>query len=218
MSSLSSSRGEAGAPPDVSSGERAARDAALACAAALAVALGVGRFAFTPLLPLMLAGGELDIRHGGWLASANYAGYFVGAMTCARIAVDPARMVRYGLAATVALTLAMGIASPFWVWALVRFVGGAVSAWTFVFASQWGLRRVAEHGALAWGGVIYTGPGGGIVVTGLIGSALAGQRAALGWIGFAAASAVLSAVVWRAFGTTAREPVRDAGGGRSRDG
>ena len=52
-----------------------ARNAALACAVVLAVALGVGRFAFTPLLPLMLKSGALDIRHGGWLASANYAGY-----------------------------------------------------------------------------------------------------------------------------------------------
>ncbi len=217
MSSPPSSRGVAGAPNHPLSGERAARDAALAGAAALAVALGVGRFAFTPLLPLMLAGGVLDIRHGGWLASANYAGYFVGAMACARIAVDPARMVRIGLAATVALTLAMGIASPFWLWALVRFVGGAVSACTFVFASQWGLRRVVEHGAPAWGGVIYTGPGIGIVATGLIGFALAGRHAALGWIGFAAASAVLSALVWRAFAPAAREWMRDAGaaaGGR----
>nr|WP_323120942.1 YbfB/YjiJ family MFS transporter [Burkholderia alba] len=165
----------------------------------MAVALGIGRFAFTPLLPLMLAGGELDIRHGGWLASANYAGYFVGAMTCARLAASPAGMVRAGLAATVLLTLAMGVACPFGVWALVRFVGGIVSAWTFVFASQWGLRRLAELDAPAWSGVIYTGPGFGIVVTGLIGSALAGQRSALGWIGFAAVSAVLAAIVWRVF-------------------
>ncbi|MFP4905656.1 YbfB/YjiJ family MFS transporter, partial [Paraburkholderia sp. BR14261] len=52
----------------------AGRRAALACMVSLAVALGVGRFAFTPLLPLMLHGGALDLRHGGWLASLNYAG------------------------------------------------------------------------------------------------------------------------------------------------
>jgi predicted MFS family arabinose efflux permease len=183
--------------------ERSARRAAWACAMTLAVALGVGRFAFTPLLPLMLASGALDIRHGGWLASANYAGYFVGAMTCARITLAPARMVRAGLVATVLLTLAMGVASPFAVWACVRFVAGAVSAWTFVFASQWGLRRLAELDAPAWGGVIYTGPGFGIVVTGLLGSVLAGQRAAYGWIGFALLSALLAACVWRVFGAPA---------------
>ena len=111
---------------------------------ALAVALGVGRFAFTPLLPLMLQNGSIDIRHGGWLASFNYAGYFIGAITCAVLRVDHARVVRAGLAITVVLTVVMGVTDAFWVWALVRLVGGAISAWTFVFASQWCLRRLAE--------------------------------------------------------------------------
>lgn len=178
---------------------RPARDAALGCAVVLAVALGVGRFAFTPLLPMMLASGAIDIRHGGWLASCNYAGYFVGALTCAAIAVDHAKMVRVGLVATVVLTFAMGVIDAFWVWAVVRFVAGVVSAWTFVFASQWGLRRLAELGAPAWGGVIYTGPGFGIVVTGLIGAAAGPLGANATWIGFAVLSAVAGAFVWRTF-------------------
>ncbi len=175
----------------------------------LAVALGIGRFAFTPLLPLMLHGAalgqpHLDIQHGGWLASFNYAGYFAGAMTCAALRADPARMVRVGLVATVLLTLAMGVTGQFWVWALVRFVAGAVSAWTFVFASQWGLRRLAELGAHAWSGVIYTGPGVGIVGTGLLVSVAGGYGAAAGWIGFAVIGAVLSVLVWPVFGDARR--------------
>jgi predicted MFS family arabinose efflux permease len=186
-------------PSDTSSGD--ARRAALACMAALAVALGVGRFAFTPLLPLMLHGGELDIRHGGWLASLNYAGYFLGAVGCVALRVNAARVVKAGLALTVLLVLAMGITHQFWVWAVVRFVAGAVSASTFVFASQWGLRRLAELGANEWGGVIYTGPGFGIAATGLLVSAAGGLGAAAGWIGFGLVSAVLTALVWRTFET-----------------
>src|SRR5580698_1141006 len=144
-------------------GSYPARQASIACMVTLAVVLGIGRFAFTPLLPLMLHGSGLDIRHGGWLASFNYAGYFVGAVTCAALRVQPARMVHVGLVLTVLLTLAMGLTSTFWIWAPVRFVAGVVSAWTFVFASQWGLRRLAELHANEWGGVIYTGPGFGIV-------------------------------------------------------
>jgi hypothetical protein len=182
----------------------AAGRAALACMATLAVALGIGRFAFTPLLPLMLHGSafgqpQIDIQHGGWLASFNYTGYFVGALSCAALRVEPARMVRMGLAATVLLTLAMGVTSQFWLWALVRFVAGAISAWTFVFASQWGLRRLAELGAHGWGGVIYTGPGVGIVGTGLLVSAAGGYGASVGWIGFGLIAAMLSAVVWPVF-------------------
>ena len=182
----------------------AARRAALACMVTLAVTLGIGRFAFTPLLPLMLHGSafgqpQLDIQHGGWLASFNYAGYFAGAVSCAALRVEPARMVRVGLVATVLLTLAMGVTSHFWVWAVVRFIAGAVSAWTFVFASQWGLRRLAELGAHGWSGVIYTGPGVGIVGTGVLVSVAGGFGATAGWIGFGLIGAVLSAVVWPVF-------------------
>ncbi|MGE8162209.1 YbfB/YjiJ family MFS transporter [Paraburkholderia sp. NPDC080076] len=186
-------------------GRHPARRAALACMVTLAVALGIGRFAFTPLLPLMLHGDafgqpQLDIQHGSWLASFNYAGYFLGAVTCAALRIEPARMVRWGLVATVLLTLTMGVASQFWIWAVVRFIAGAVSAWTFVFASQWGLRRLAELGAHGWGGVIYTGPGMGIVGTGLLVSVAGGYGATVGWLGFGLIAAALSVVVWPVFG------------------
>ncbi|MGF6755181.1 YbfB/YjiJ family MFS transporter [Paraburkholderia sp. GAS42] len=199
------------APATVSSAHsHDARRAALACMVALAVALGVGRFAFTPLLPLMLQSGAIDIRHGGLLASFNYAGYFIGAISCAALRVDHARMVRVGLAVTVVLTLVMGVTDQFWIWALVRLVGGAVSAWTFVFASQWGLRRLTELGAHGWSGVIYTGPGVGIVGTGLLVSAAGGLGATVGWIGFGLISAVLAALVWHVFGSAPRRSASSA--------
>jgi hypothetical protein len=178
-----------------------ARNAALACAVALAVALGVGRFAFTPLLPLMLRSGALDIRHGGWLASANYAGYLIGALTCAAIRFDHAKMVRLALAATIALTIAMGMVDVFWLWAAIRFVAGVVSAWAFVFASQWGLRRLTELDAHGLGGVIYAGPGVGIAATGLLGAGAAALAvpASWVWIGFGVCSGVAGAIVWKTF-------------------
>lgn len=196
-------------------GEPGAATLALACAVALAIALGVGRFAFTPLLPLMLANGTLDIGHGGWLASANYAGYFLGALSCAAFRVEASRMVRACLAATIVLTAAMGVLHGFWVWMLVRFVGGMVSAWALVFASQWGMRRLAALGASHWSGAIFTGPGAGIVTTGLIGSALAGQRAELGWLGFAVLSTVLAALVWRVFRADHASPANVASAARA---
>ena len=202
-----------------SAGPHAAREAAIACMVVLAVALGIGRFAFTPLLPLMLHGGGLDIRHGGWLASCNYAGYFAGALTCAALRVEPARMVRAGLALTVLLTLAMGLTSHFWIWAIVRFAAGMVSAWTFVFASQWGLRRLAELGAHHWGGVIYAGPGFGIIATGLFVSIAGRLGATVGWLGFGLAAAGLSALVWRVFAAVpASPPVAASANGHSGNG
>src|SRR6185295_7318282 len=76
----------AGAAPSAAPGRAAAPTGpwtiALASAVSLAVAMGIGRFAFTPLLPMMLADGVIDLHGASWLATANYLGYLVGALLC----------------------------------------------------------------------------------------------------------------------------------------
>lgn len=111
---------------------RGAWRAALACMVTLAVAMGLGRFAFTPMLPVMLHEGKLDLQAGGVLASLNYLGYFVGALSCAAIRFRPASMVRVGLVATAVLLLGMGLLQGFGVWGVLRAAAGVVSAWAFV--------------------------------------------------------------------------------------
>src|SRR5436189_132407 len=54
---------------------------AFAGLAALAVAMGIGRFAFTPLLPMMQDDAGVSLAQGGYLASANYLGYLAGALS-----------------------------------------------------------------------------------------------------------------------------------------
>src|SRR5881398_2721377 len=49
-------------------------------AAALAVSMGIGRFVYTPILPLMLREAGLSTSFGATLATANYAGYLLGAL------------------------------------------------------------------------------------------------------------------------------------------
>ncbi len=195
---------------------QAARRAAWACAVTLAVALGIGRFAFTPLLPRMLQDGSLSLQGGGWLASLNYGGYFIGAMSCAVMPFDHRRILRFGLVATVVLTAAMGVFDTFALWAPVRLAGGVVSAWAFVFASQWGLRRLAELRQPDLGGVIFTGPGLGILVTGLLAGAAAHVGARTGWLIFAVLALLLSAAVWRIF--DGAEPGAAAHDAATRDG
>ncbi|VWX63287.1 Sugar phosphate permease [Burkholderiales bacterium 8X] len=165
----------------------------------LAVAMGMGRFAFTPMLPVMLHEGKLDLQAGGLLASLNYLGYFAGALVCVFIKVRAATMVRGALAATAALLLGMGLVDGFTGWGLLRGAAGVMSAWVFVFASGWGLRRLAETGAPRLQGVIYTGPGIGIAATGLLGGAIGRWGSEAGWIGLGLLSAALVAVVWRVF-------------------
>lgn len=49
-------------------------------ALALAAAMGVGRFAYTPILPLMERQTSLTADAGAWIATANYVGYLAGAL------------------------------------------------------------------------------------------------------------------------------------------
>ncbi|MCR6476138.1 YbfB/YjiJ family MFS transporter [Variovorax sp. ZS18.2.2] len=178
---------------------RGAWRAALACMVTLAVAMGLGRFAFTPMLPIMLGEGKLELAGGGVLASLNYLGYFLGAVSCAAIGIKASSMVRGGLAATAALLIGMGLLHSFTGWGVLRGAAGVMSAWVFVFASGWGLRRLAETNSPMLAGVIYTGPGIGIAMTGLLGGALGRWGSEVGWIGLGLLAVVLIAVIWRVF-------------------
>lgn len=149
----------------------------------LAAAMGIGRFAFTPLLPLMARDGQLDLAWGGWLAAANYAGYFAGALTAARLPLQAPALARLALAATALLTAAMALPSlPLWL--LLRFLAGAASAWVFVATSVWCLGALARRGPGAAAGWVYAGVGGGIALAGLycLAAAAAGMPAARLWL------------------------------------
>jgi predicted MFS family arabinose efflux permease len=51
---------------------------------ALATALGIGRFVYTPILPAMLDGLSWTTTDAGVVASANFLGYLVGAIVSSR--------------------------------------------------------------------------------------------------------------------------------------
>ena len=184
---------------------------ALAGAVSLAVAMGIGRFAFTPLLPMMLHDGVIDLHGASWLASANYLGYLAGALLCtfqpwiwARVrglpGIHATKLVRGGLVATGLLTLGMALPLP-WTWGLLRFAAGVASAVVFVYVSGWCLGTLARMNHAALGGAIYTGPGAGIVISGVFASGMVqwGWLAQTGWIIFGVLAFALSALIWRTF-------------------
>ena len=168
---------------------------------ALAVAMGVGRFAFTPLLPLMQVDAGLTLTEGSWLAFANYLGYLFGALATVWMRVSPHVMVRTGLIGTGLLTLAVGLVNGFGLWWLLRFAGGVASAFVLVYASSMTLERLNQAGAPQLFGVVFGGVGTGIALTGLACLALvaAGFDSASIWIVFGIASLAASAACWPAF-------------------
>jgi MFS family permease len=140
---------------------------AAAGALSLAVAMGIGRFAFTPMLPLMIRQAQLDVAAGGWLAAANYAGYLAGALTAVRVPLTAGRLGATALLLTAALTAAMAVSGSLPLWIALRFFAGVCSAWAFVSTSVWCLGALARMHRPSWGSAVYAGVGAGIAIAGL---------------------------------------------------
>jgi predicted MFS family arabinose efflux permease len=190
--------------------------AALAMAvglAGLASAMGVGRFAFTPMLPLMQSAGLVDLPQGTWLAAANYLGYLVGALACTWFPPPPLRAARHGLVAVALCTLAMAAPGGFWLWWPLRFGAGVASAFVLVGVSSWALATLALLGSGARAGVVFAGVGTGIAVAGGVGLAagLAGLAPAPTWLLLGAASTVVAVAVWRVLPAGGAGAARPAG-------
>lgn len=141
--------------------------AALTGMVTLAVAMGIGRFAFTPLLPMMQDDVGLSISAGGGLAAANYVGYFIGAVSALWLRFSPPAMIGLALAAVSVSTAAMGVVHAPLAWLALRAAAGIASAWALVFASAWTLRLLAVRDRRGLNGVLFGGVGLGIAVTGI---------------------------------------------------
>ncbi|QRY77689.1 YbfB/YjiJ family MFS transporter [Pseudomonas sp. PDNC002] len=137
--------------------------AAFSAALILAVGMGFGRFAFTGLYPLMVRDGVLSIAGGSLAASANYAGYLLGALLLARSHErHAARICIVALVGTLVTLAAMAIPAPAGFAIGVRLLAGVLSAMALVGAAQWLLQSMGEtHGAP----MMFAGVGVGILLS-----------------------------------------------------
>jgi len=103
---------------------------------ALAAAMGIGRFVYTPILPLMVEALDFTRAQAGFIASANFAGYLAGALLAATTLITGSRRTWLlgGLAVSALTTGAMGFFSSMTAFVLLRFIGGAASAFVLVFS------------------------------------------------------------------------------------
>jgi predicted MFS family arabinose efflux permease len=178
---------------------------------ALAVANGIGRFAFTPILPLMQEDADVSVVQGGWLASANYLGYLIGALWAMLHRVDRIRAVRVSLLATGLATLAMAFADGMLAWLALRWAAGVSSAWALIHVTAWCLDRLAAHRRPLLNGIVFAGVGAGVVVAGLVCVVLmsmdSGFRSA--WLALGAIALLVAGGVWPVF--TPGGPATSAG-------
>jgi predicted MFS family arabinose efflux permease len=159
---------------------------------ALAAALGIGRFVYTPILPLMAEDLGLSKSVAGAIASMNFAGYLAGALAASSALVRGSRRAWLigALVASAATTGAMGATSAFVAFSVLRFLGGFASAFVMVFASTLVLDRLAAANRGSLSVVHFAGVGCGIAASAVLVSTLV--AAGGGWRALWYGSALLS--------------------------
>jgi predicted MFS family arabinose efflux permease len=134
---------------------------------AIAAALGIGRFVYTPILPPMVEALGLSKSGAGLIASANFLGYLVGALLAAlpRLAGSRRLWLLGALAVSAITTAAMGLMETLAAFLALRFVGGAASAFVLIFSSSIVLERLAEVGRSRLSALHFAGVGTGIALS-----------------------------------------------------
>lgn len=180
---------------------------------ALAVAMGIGRFAFTPLLPLMVRDRVIDAPTGAEWAAANYLGYLVGALSAGPMNRGMKRNLSLALVGVAISTALVAFVHTSLAGAALRFVAGIFSAWVLVLASSWCLATLDRHGVSQLGAWIYTGVGIGITLAGVLAWLGGLQPAWLLWLELGALAALGTGWVAKAMPHVSDAPVRGGPGG-----
>src|SRR5690606_16057849 len=166
--------------------------------AALILTVGLARFAYTPLLPVMRQEAGLSLLAGGWLATLNYGGYLAGLL----VASWPGglrlkfQIYRAGLMIAVVSTAAMGMTDSLPLWALLRFVAGFSSIAGLVLASGLILDWLNRHGHRPELGLHFSGLGLGIAVSAVAVAAMAGLPWDWQWVGLGLLGVVFFIPAW----------------------
>lgn len=137
---------------------------------ALLLFLGVARFSYTPLLPMMRAQAGLGIEAAGWLAAVNYLGYLLGVFLCGYIVNLQLkdRLYRAGMIVAVLSTVLMGLGEHEWLWLLSRFVAGLGTAAGMILGSGLIMNWLLRHRHRSELGIHFSGIGLAIALSSVV--------------------------------------------------
>lgn len=177
---------------------------------ALSLAMGIARFGFTPIIPLM----QRDIGVTEWaiavMASTNYLGYLIGAYISRKqwVRKHLRAWLGGGIVASIILLIAMPLTLHEITWFLLRLFSGFFSAILFVVASSVTLGQ----GRSDWAGYLYSGVGIGIAFTGIfvpLFDTVGGWTAS--WQGLALGGSMFGAVAWYTLSKASRSEAGEPG-------
>lgn len=150
---------------------------------ALAAAIGIGRFVYTPILPDMVVALGWSKSQAGLVASANFLGYLVGALltTAATVSAQPRQWLVVMLAVSGVTTIGMALGESTGVMVAMRFVGGAASAFVIVCASALVLDELSGEEKSSAASLHFSGVGLGIAISAIV--VWLAARAGVSWQG-----------------------------------
>lgn len=173
--------------------------ATLAGFCASLVGIGIARFAYTPLLPAIVAAHWFAASSAAYLGAANLAGYLAGAVLARPAAnVVAARGIIRSMMVLASVAM-LASAWPlsfgwFFVW---RFASGLAGGALMVLAATAVLPHVPPSRRGLAGGIIFMGVGAGIAASGTLVPLLLHQGLVATWLGLGAISLLLTALAWR---------------------
>lgn len=171
---------------------------AVAGLAGTLLGVGLGRFAYTPLLPALIGDGWVDAAGGALLGAANLTGYLLGAVTAARAGrrLGPVPVLRAAM-----LLVALSLLACAWngglLWLGVwRFVAGVAGAMLMILAAPVLMAQVPPDKKPLVAGIVFSGIGMGVMVTGTALPWLATYGLAAAWAGIGLFSLLLTGLAW----------------------
>jgi MFS family permease len=171
--------------------------------AATLTGVGVGRFAYVAILPLLVQQHWFSRQQALWLGAANLGGYFAGIGVAALLArrLAPGQMVRLAMLLVSLSFFACGWHGGGVVWFFGwRSVAGACGAILMVQAPVLILpaTAVARRGRV--GGLIFSGVGLGIIAAATLVPMLIAQGLGISWLTLGSLCGVMTAATWRFWG------------------
>lgn len=160
--------------------------------------VGLSRFAYTPLIPFMIAAGVVSDTGAAYLGAANLAGYLAGAAIAAPLGarLGSGSAIRGSFILSILGLGACVWAGGFWWYFPWRFLTGVTGAMLMVLAPSFLLADVAPGERGRSGGVIYTGVGAGIALSSVIVPVLASEHLAWAWGALALGALLTTIATW----------------------
>ncbi|MES2537679.1 MAG: YbfB/YjiJ family MFS transporter [Pseudomonadota bacterium] len=174
---------------------------ALAGFCATLIGLGLGRFSYVALLPLLIDAQWTSTAGAAQLAAANLIGYMIGALGGHRLALKTgAACTIRGALVTVLLSMLscsvnLGLE---WLW-FWRLAAGIAGGMLMILAVPYAASRVpvAVRGKAI--GVVFAGIGGGIILSGFVVPLLGAEHPGAAWLALSACVALALAFAWPRF-------------------